>query len=143
MVCADAGPAFAPQPNAFNVLRTIFAIPSSFRALSLPTLSIPELRDLKGPADLATPGEAEENVAQMMSRTLILTMLPGLAVIGPNRAEAARLDDVGAAAFGTFEGVDYLLNSGRFVGETLEATFRMRFEIVASDEPAVIVTEEE
>ena len=83
------------------------------------------------------------NVAQMMSRTVLLTMLPGLAVIGPNRAEAARFEDSSAAAFGTREGVVSLLNSGRFVGETLKGSYRLPFEIVASDEPAVTVTHEE
>jgi hypothetical protein len=82
-------------------------------------------------------------VAQMMSRTVVLTMLPGLAVIGSNRAKAAGFESLSAAAFGTRESVVSLLNSGLFVGETLKGTYRMPFEIVASDEPAVIVTHEE
>lgn len=83
------------------------------------------------------------NVARMMSRTLVLTMLLGLAVIGSDRAGAATFEGLSAAAFGTREGVVSLLNSGRFVGETLKGICRMPFEIVASDEPAVIVTHEE
>jgi hypothetical protein len=143
VICAHAGPVFAPRADAFDVLRTIFAVPSSLRTTYLPTLLTPELPDLKGPADLATPREAEMNGAQVVSRTLVLTMLLGLAVIGSNRAESAMLAHVSAAAFGTFKGVDYLLNSGRFVGETLKGTYRMPFEIVASDDHPVIVTHEE
>ena len=82
-------------------------------------------------------------VAQMIPRSLILTMLLGLAVIGPNRAEAAEFEDVSAAPFGTFEGVDYVMYSGRFVGDNSKGAYRMPFEIVAPAEPAVIVTHEE
>lgn len=75
-------------------------------------------------------------VAQIMSKTLILTILLALAAVGSDRAQAAGFEDVSAVPFGTFDGVDYLLYSGRFVGETSKGAYRMPFEIVAPADPA-------
>jgi hypothetical protein len=75
-------------------------------------------------------------VAQILSKALILTLLLALAAIGSDRAEAAGFEEVSAAPFGTFNGVDYLMFSGRFVGETSKGGYRMPFEIVAPADPA-------
>ena len=74
--------------------------------------------------------------AQTDPRSLIFIILLGLAAIGSNRAEAAEFEEVSAAPFGTFEGVDYVMYSGRFVGETSKGAYRMPFEIVAPADPA-------
>ncbi|MFQ5720361.1 MAG: hypothetical protein ACE5IK_12505 [Acidobacteriota bacterium] len=51
-------------------------------------------------------------------------------------ADAATFVDSTTAPFGTFNGVDYVIHSGRFEGATALGAFRMPYEIVAPLDPA-------
>ena len=58
-----------------------------------------------------------------------------LAVAWGRQADAAALETVSESSFGTFNGVEYMRYSGRFIGVTSKGQFRVPYEIVAPANP--------
>lgn len=66
----------------------------------------------------------------VIRRAIPITLLL-LLFVAAAQARAGVLESESEAPFGTFDGVEFILHSGHFVGETAQGPFRVPFEIVA------------